>query len=52
MKFARAFAVTVLCALMTGAVAGTAAAESGGAGVLVASSTGPSDDSGWGRVAG
>ncbi|CAM5578359.1 MULTISPECIES: hypothetical protein [Streptomyces] len=52
MKSVRVFVAAVLCVLTVGAAAGTAAAESGGAGVLVASSTGPGDDSGWGRVAG
>ncbi|WP_203605252.1 hypothetical protein [Streptomyces sp. SID8014] len=52
MKSVRVFVAAVLCVLTVGAAAGTAAAESGGAGVLAASSTGPGDDSGWGRVAG
>ncbi|MGW1838048.1 hypothetical protein [Streptomyces sp. BBFR2] len=52
MKSARVFVVTVLCAMMIGAVAGTAAAETGSAGIRVTSSATPGDDSGWGRVAG
>ncbi|MFD9424669.1 MULTISPECIES: hypothetical protein [unclassified Streptomyces] len=52
MKSARVFVVTVLCALMIGTVAGTAAAETGSADILATSSVAPGNDSGWGLVAG
>ncbi|MEV7869899.1 hypothetical protein AB0P17_28415 [Streptomyces sp. NPDC088124] len=52
MKSARVFVVTVLCAMMVGAVAGTAAAETGNAGLRATSSVTPDGDTGWGRVAG
>ncbi|WP_399094968.1 hypothetical protein ACGH2B_26630 [Streptomyces sp. BBFR2] len=52
MKSARVFVVTVLCAMVIGTVAGTAAAETGGADIRATSSVAPGDDSGWGRVAG
>ncbi|MFE2977699.1 hypothetical protein [Streptomyces sp. NPDC059258] len=52
MQSFRVFLVAVLCALTIGAVGGTAAAESGSAGIRLTSATGPGDDSGWGRIAG
>ncbi|MFD2687602.1 hypothetical protein ACFS5L_22600 [Streptomyces phyllanthi] len=49
MKSVRAFVVTVLCMMMVGAVAGTAAADTGRADTSATSSTVPGgDDSGWG----
>lgn len=50
MKSARVFVVAFLCALTIGGVAGTAAADTGGAGTLASSSIAPADDSGWGCV--
>ncbi|WP_262699311.1 MULTISPECIES: hypothetical protein [Streptomyces] len=52
MKSVRVFVVTVLCAMLVGTVAGTAAAETGNAGLSATSSVGDGDDTGWGRVAG
>ncbi|MFD0304155.1 hypothetical protein [Streptomyces sp. NPDC127119] len=52
MKSVRVFVATVLCAMMVGAVAGTAAAETGSADYRTTSSVAPGDDSGWGRIAG
>ncbi|MFE1250254.1 hypothetical protein [Streptomyces sp. NPDC058735] len=46
MKSARVFAVAVLCALMFGTLAGTAAAETGGADTPASSSILPGDGSG------
>ncbi|MEV5683551.1 MULTISPECIES: hypothetical protein [unclassified Streptomyces] len=50
MKSARVFVVTVLCALMIGAVAGTATAETGSAEIRTTSSAAPGNDSGWGLI--
>ena len=49
MKTARACVVAVLRAPMIGTLAGTAAAETGGAGTMASCSLVPGDDNGWGR---
>ncbi|MFD2687576.1 hypothetical protein ACFS5L_22470 [Streptomyces phyllanthi] len=51
MKSVRAFVVTVLCMMVVGAVAGTAAADTGRADTSATSSVVPGD-SGWGRLPG
>ncbi|MEU3126648.1 hypothetical protein ABZ689_10030 [Streptomyces sp. NPDC006874] len=49
MKSARACVVAVFRAPMIGTLAGTAAAETGGAGTMASCSLVPGDDNGWGR---